>query len=204
MQNFGTAKPQVEQAAEQRTVAHAFGVLPLGQGVEHVPEASSARPAGVPIWIGLHTLNFNRPRNYAQRPAQLYQAAESRQPAVDRVGRQLAVHEVRLVVEGQGVRLPRTTGQEQAGGLLKARGLDERLEVFEVLAVGGDGLGLAAVQKSPQQAGRRGSGIETTGSAQGNREMIGHGHTSKETALRPEAQAGSQARRATELTTRRR
>src|SRR5207245_3303018 len=117
-------------------------------------------------------------------PAQLHQTAESRQSAVDGVGCQLAVHKVRLVVEGQSIRLPRSSGQEQAGGLLKARGLDERLEVFKVLAVGDDCLGLPAIEKCPQQPGGRGSGVETGSSAKRDRQMIGHGHSSKETALR--------------------
>jgi len=72
---------------------------------------------------------------------------------------------VRLVVEGQRIGLTGATGQKQAGGLLKARGLDERLEIFQVLSVGGDGLGLAAVKKSPQQAGGRGIVVKTGFSA---------------------------------------
>jgi hypothetical protein len=116
-------------------------------------EAGPAWPAGVPIWVSPYALNFNRPGNHAQRPTQLHQAAESRQPSVDRVGCKSSIHEVRFVIECQSVRLSRTPGQEQVGSLLKGRSLDECLEVFEVLAVGGDGFGFSAIEKCPQQAG---------------------------------------------------
>ena len=60
----------------------------------------------------------------------------------------------------QNERDSRTPSQEQAGCLLKARGLDKCLEIFKVLPVSGDGLGFAPLrkEKSSQQAG--GSGVE--------------------------------------------
>jgi hypothetical protein len=67
-------------------------------------------------------------------------------------------------------------------------------EMIEAMAtkgywtVGGDGFCLAAVQKSPKQASGRRIKVESVSSAQGNREIIGHGDDSKKFALRSGAQ----------------